>query len=731
MRHSRRQWRLTLVFALCFVVILLGWRVISSWVVPRVIEAAYDGRSLRILNNIISGQSTRGLEHYLLRWKRIGDIATLALALIGLSAYPIVLARHRIAAWALEVRRRFTAVPLRTTEFLHIALWLGVVAGLLEGAYITVRWAVVHPPSRAYSPDVVWMAPITTGVLFLAGGVLALLVGRWRRTAYQGIVVLVFTFAAAYMLLRLPRLGLENYAVVLLALGIALAAARFTTIWATPFRRVVRHSTPWLVAGIALVPAGMGLYRGIAEWRADSRLSSPRAGAPNILLLILDTVRASNLSLYGYDRPTTPRLEQLAQNGVTFEMAIAPSAWTLPSHASIFTGRHAHELSTDWMTPLDDAFPTLAEVLAARGYRTAGFVGNHYYAARESGLARGFAHYDDYPVSPAMFVRNSWFARRLVTTIWKTLGEHREVGRRSAEEINARFFHWLSRHGDRPFFAFVNYFDSHDPYRTPASWTPTFASPTDRYWLSRAERYSPEELQGLRNSYDNTVHYLDAQIGALLDTLGARDMLANTLVIVASDHGEQFGRRDSRLVGHGNSLFLPVLHTPLIVAYPPRIPMNVRIAAPVSLRDIPATVLDVTRLRAGSPFPGHSLSRYWHDPTPGINPVVSSVTPSRWTHRWEPVRRGPLQSLVVDTLHYIQNGDGTEELYNVAMDPWERVDLAGSAEGTNALAGLKRCLASILAPDERHPNTPPRMFARACQRVHDDLAEVAAIPAPR
>ena len=111
------------------------------------------------------------------------------------------------------------------------------------------------------------------------------------------------------------------------------------------------------------------------------------------------TRSAQNLSLYGYGRPTTPNLEGLAARGVRFRHAFATSSWTLPSHASLFTGRWPHELSAGWKTPLDDTHPTLAERLASLGYDTAGFVANLDYCGRETGLSRGFAHYEDYPLS--------------------------------------------------------------------------------------------------------------------------------------------------------------------------------------------------------------------------------------------------------------------------------------------------------------------------------------------
>ena len=121
--------------------------------------------------------------------------------------------------------------------------------------------------------------------------------------------------------------------------------------------------------------------------------------AANVILIVLDTVRAESLSLYGYHRDTTPNLTRLAARGVRFDRAFATAPWTAPSHASMFTGRWCHELSVGWNRPLDGTSPTLAEFLGARGYATAGFVANTTYCSYETGLDRGFAHYEDYDVT--------------------------------------------------------------------------------------------------------------------------------------------------------------------------------------------------------------------------------------------------------------------------------------------------------------------------------------------
>ena len=165
--------------------------------------------------------------------------------------------------------------------------------------------------------------------------------------------------------------------------------------------------------GLVLILAGWVVG---GEWLAERREASrplPPGDPPNVLLITLDTVRADHLSLYGYGRPTSPVLERLARLGIRFDEARAPAPWTLPSHASMFTGRWHHELSVDWMTPLDKKYPTLAEYLGSRGYATAGFVANLFACSYDSGLSRGFTHYEDYILECLVPFRTAWLVDHL------------------------------------------------------------------------------------------------------------------------------------------------------------------------------------------------------------------------------------------------------------------------------------------------------------------------------
>src|SRR5262249_15471942 len=149
-----------------------------------------------------------------------------------------------------------------------------------------------------------------------------------------------------------------------------------------------------LLVAVILMAVGRHAHFAVLERRAAAKPVAK--GSTNVLFIVMDTVRAKNLSLYGYPRPTTPRLAGLASRGVRFAEALSVAPWTLPSHASMFTGRWSTELFEYPEEGLDDTYPTLAEYLGESGYATAGFVANTYYCNSGFGLSRGFDHYEDF-----------------------------------------------------------------------------------------------------------------------------------------------------------------------------------------------------------------------------------------------------------------------------------------------------------------------------------------------
>ena len=180
------------------------------------------------------------------------------------------------------------------------------------------------------------------------------------------------------LLVAFPRV--YSLAWLVVTAGMAVRLVPLLEANAQRFRRLVQLGLP-LAAALTIVVGAFPFVSDLLKRSQEADRAMPRAGSPNILLIVLDTVAAEHLSLYGYNRPTSITLAELAARGIRFDRARSASSWTLPSHAIIFTGRWMHELSVGWLNPLDDRHPTLAGYLGEKGYATAGFVANTMFCA--------------------------------------------------------------------------------------------------------------------------------------------------------------------------------------------------------------------------------------------------------------------------------------------------------------------------------------------------------------
>ncbi len=576
-----------------------------------------------------------------------------------------------------------------------IAVAAGVLGGLLEGV-VVVSKQVVGGRMSLFGAEALWLAPLTQAVVFgllaLPYWALGVLLGRLRDFGFAG----GFWAGLAALGVVLQFDDIHWAASLVLALGIGVAIGRV----AGPRSVQVATRTLLGLAGALLAMAGWQWAGGRwAERTALARLPAVSATRPNVLLLVLDTVRAWNLGWYGYGRPTTPLMDRRFEQGVIFDRALATSPWTLPSHASMFTGRFPTELSAGWATRLDGAAPTLAEVLAQAGYTTGGFVANYRYAGSSTGLSRGFSHYDDYPANLFEGLRMLGLPRRLLRngSLAEWLAQHRFFESKYAEQVNREFLEWVDDRTDRPFFGFINYIDAHAPYLPPAPYDTMFNRGADQERVSERYVAGVEQAFGrgpipgnllteYLDGYDGSLRYQDAQIDSLLNELGRRGRLTNTIVVLTSDHGEQFGEHG--LVQHGNSLYLPLLHVPLVVWWPGRVPGGLRIGAPTSLRNLAATILDLAGV-PNHPIPGRSLARLWGPDSAEVtaDTLLSAVDWHETLVRFppSPLLEGSLRSLLVDSLHYIRRTDGIEELYDLGRDFLERRNLAGIPQYRPAL----------------------------------------------
>lgn len=513
--------------------------------------------------------------------------------------------------------------------------------------------------------DFVWMAPIAYLTLTSLLGVILTPFKRARET---------LTGAFATWSLLLLWTTIHPLATLALSLGVGRALA-----WLS--RGASSRQLRWTTAG-SLALIGIGVL--VTRARASSPTAAAATEAPNVVLLILDTVGAKRMSLYGYHRETTPRLQELARESIVFDNAFAASTWSLPSHAAIFTGLLPHEQGTSYVQPMRDDARSIVEVLRARGYATGGFTANVGYAGHQTGLARGFDHFEDFPRSVATAFLTTTFSQmdavRLARLnmrdgyLWGAVFAFkprnlrlvgvRRAPNRPAADILQRFQGWRRTVEGRPFFAFINFMEAHSPYRPPEPFR-------SRYDTSSSDRY------------DGAIAYLDSVVHALLQTLPP-----NTIVAITADHGEQWGEKG--FTGHGNTLYLPALRVPLIVRLPQR--TSLRVPQPVSLRDLPATILDLSDI-PHSDFPGASLRDTWERGKSIV--VYAEATQGKNVPPTAQNFSGPLRSVLDSAGHYIRLGNGKEEFYTWPDDLDELNNLAGKPEYAPRVRQYRKMLDSF------------------------------------
>jgi arylsulfatase A-like enzyme len=410
-------------------------------------------------------------------------------------------------------------------------------------------------------------------------------------------------------------------------------------------------------------------------------------------------VRADHLSTYGYFRPTTPNLDRLATQGVLFENAIAPSPWTLTTHASLFTGLLPHQHGADWAIPLDGGPRTLAEILRSQGYETAGFTSNLYYCQNGWGIGRGFDEYEDDSSSLRNNLAATLAGHLLAQPLYQQFVRYDLFARRNARDVNGDVLRWFRQRSSRPFFLFINYFDAHDPYLAPPPFDSRFGKLTDavvRVVNSidgvrvRRPLYGKDQ-ESLVAGYDNSLAFLDDQVGKLVQVLAASPDWKNTIVIITSDHGEAFG--EHVMYGHGWNAYREVLHVPLIILGP-GIPAGLRASHIAPIYEIFPTVLDLA-LGGRPPFRRTSLRRFW---TPGFQPepfdesVVSELIPN--LHG--PDRKAYI-TLMTAEWHYLEDSLGRAELYHWTTDPREKINLIDAPEHQGIVNELRARLRQQIA----------------------------------
>jgi arylsulfatase A-like enzyme len=383
-----------------------------------------------------------------------------------------------------------------------------------------------------------------------------------------------------------------------------------------------------------------------------------RPSTPNVLFLLIDSLRSDHLGFAGYNRNTSPCLDSLAARGAAFTTCTAQAPYTIASVPSMLTGLYPSSACYDAevrVKGLDVTVPSyrlgaevrsIAALLGNRGYATGAFVANGDVAVRTFGLAEQFQHVD---------------ARHLCDS-----GE-------CAEKLNRGVVEWLQGLGRQPWFCYVHYMDVHYPYNAPPEWASRFSPGYDSLpvptiqWMRRHGRQArpdAEELAHIEGMYDAEIAYVDNRIYALLHRLETLALAGDLLLVVASDHGEELYEHGG--FGHTRTLFEELVRCPLVIVWQGHIPAGVRVRTPVENVDIVPTILDLIRAEPAGRIEGASLVPFFS----GVDRRRAVFSEKRGSS----LRRGPWKLW--------EDPEGCLHLFRLDEDPAELVNLSASQPET-------------------------------------------------
>ncbi|MCB9916452.1 MAG: sulfatase [Planctomycetes bacterium] len=477
-----------------------------------------------------------------------------------------------------------------------------------------------------------------------------------------------------------------------------------------------------------------------------------------MLLVSIDTLRADHLGCYGYERDTSPNLDALAARGARFERTFASTSWTLPSHLSMLTGLpvSGHGICDDrlWSRTDADGEPVpvtmhgtfLPEVLRAAGYRTGGFYTWKYLEPR-FGFGPGFEVYErwghtfySHPEVAPEFERLR--AAGDTDGLKALAAKHPalfDATRQSSPETIDRALAWIdearAETPDAPLFTFVHLFDVHDPYTPPAPYDakfdPDYDGPIDGKNVTSPDSpvradMDPRDLAHLVALYDGGIAWVDSEVGRLLAGLETRGLLADTLVMVVSDHGEEFFEHGGKT--HRAALYRESVHVPWIVAWPGHVPAGVTIGGSTGLVDLAPTVCGLVGLSGPDGATGRDLAPVLRGRAPLAEETVLSEL-YLFEGDGPPQRRA---ALLTGDEHVLLGAQGAA--------PWQgvRFDLARDAAEREALAAFRldepqaadvraRLDAQRAALAAARAATPPRLAGDSAPLSAAELAELAAM----
>jgi len=422
-----------------------------------------------------------------------------------------------------------------------------------------------------------------------------------------------------------------------------------------PFGRAVRVATIAVACGLATAAA-----IAISACRETSTGTASADEPANVLLITLDTTRADRLGCYGYDGGTSPNIDALAADAVRFERATATAAVTPVSHASILTGLYPHHHSLRvFYGPIGHSLPedqpTLATMLAARGWQTGAFI-SAYPASERFGLDQGF---ESFETGIAAAVMQRYPRKRLQREVVKWARQRTAMAQRRADATTDDALAWLEQ-AQRPFFAWVHYFDPHDASLIPPE------EITDRFAFSRR---APKPKSAI---YDPEIFFMDANVGRLLERLKATGEYDDSIIVIVSDHGQGLG--DHGWQQH-RLLYQEQIRTPLIIRTPNG-PRGRVVSAVASGVDIAPTILAAAGVAIPDGIDGRDLLAALDDDDGGGRIVLAEALNSldALTPRRLPAHQKDLLFCAMDArwkLIYHHDHPENSELYDLASDPRE------------------------------------------------------------
>jgi len=398
-------------------------------------------------------------------------------------------------------------------------------------------------------------------------------------------------------------------------------------------------------------------------------ISQSRCVDCNVVLITIDTLRADHLSIYGYHRETTPEMDAFGRSGLVFERAVAQSCWTTPSMLSMMTSKYVSRLTFD-RTTQEYLDPRLAELFSDAGYATAAFVA---HPALAGGYEQGFDVYDQSAATPKDTV--------------------------SSEGVTTAALRWVEEIGDRKFFLWVHYFDPHNDYVPPPPFDEMYTGGYEGklekgFHMGRARRsfrtdkLTKADVDFVMGLYDGEVSFTDSHIGRLLDALEA-DGRAGNIVAIGSDHGEEFGERDT-IGQHRTTVHAEQVHTPLLLRFPGVQPG--RTSEWAANLDIAPTLLDLAGLEVPENFEGQNLLDDKGRPILAECDYVKRDGKRRY-----PKKVAALYDGNVKVMHHFH--DGWTRVFDGLEDPTELRDL--SAESPELTTEYRERLLEIVLSDEK------------------------------